>query len=93
MNVNQYKNFVASLGCILCGESADLHHPRFACGMGMRSSDWLVIPLCKFHHQDGAYGQAIHNGQQEFEANHGTEQALLAQTIKQVFNHSLTLPF
>jgi hypothetical protein len=75
---------VASTGCVICGEFATLHHPRFACGMSQRANNWLVIPLCAYHHQHGPHGQSIHNGQREFESNYGTEAELLAQTIQRI---------
>lgn len=84
MNKKQYMDRIASLGCIVCGRPATLHHPRFAVGMAQRNSDWLVIPLCKTHHQDGGWGQAIHAGQTVFERNHGTEPELLAKTIQKL---------
>ena len=66
MTVKQWKPKVAALGCILCrhadlGETpANLHHIREGQGMGQRASDWLVIPLCKEHHQGNT---GIHGGQ------------------------------
>jgi len=57
---------IAALGCIVChhaglGETpANLHHIREGQGLGQRASDWLVVPLCKEHHQ-GKTG--IHGGQ------------------------------
>lgn len=86
MNAKTYKDKVASMGCIICGSPANLHHPRFCIGMSQRSPDWLVIPLCKEHHQDGVYGHAIHNGQQEFEKNYMREEELLAETIKKMMS-------
>jgi hypothetical protein len=84
--LTDYKRRVAELGCIVegCGAAAMLHHPRFCVGMGQRSSDWLVIPLCSAHHQHGGYGTAIHAGQQCFEQNHGTEAELLAKVIRRL---------
>jgi len=84
MNIKQYKNKVASLGCIISGQPAELHHPRFTQGMSQRASDWLVIPLSKYHHRTGPFGQAVHNGQHIFELNYGKEADLLAMTIKRV---------
>jgi len=75
---------VAELGCIVCGAPADIHHPRFDCGMSQRSRHYLAIPLCKFHHQDGPFGMAIHNGQQEFERNFMSEQDMLAEVIRRL---------
>ena len=83
-----YKSTVAELGCAVrgCGRQAHLHHPRFASGMAQRASDWLVIPLCPEHHQDGGHGVALHAGQTTFERLYGTEEELLAQTIERVYS-------
>ena len=69
---------VASLGCILCGRPAEIHHLRSGVGMGQRSSDDRAIPLCPEHHRLGGRGTAIHAGIKSFAANHGTEEELLA---------------
>lgn len=87
MNVKEYKNMVAEGGCIICGSPAQLHHPRFCCGMAQRASDWLVIPLCPDHHQNGGYGVALHAGQTTFEQNYGTEAELLARTIGRIMRN------
>ncbi|NNJ74550.1 MAG: DUF968 domain-containing protein [Anderseniella sp.] len=81
-----HKSRVAALGCIIkdCGKPAALHHPRFAVGMSQRASDFLVIPLCPDHHQNGGHGVAIHAGQATFEQNFGSEPELLAQTIERL---------
>jgi len=84
MNIKQYKNKVASLGCILCRQPAELHHPRFSQGLAQRASDWLIIPLCTYHHRTGSFGQAIHNGKATFEKNYGKEADLLAKTIETI---------
>lgn len=84
MTSKAYKSRVASLGCILCryfdlGETpATLHHVREGQGMSQRASDWLVIPLCKEHHQ-GKTG--IHGGSfyQKWKMD---EMDLLAMTIE-----------
>lgn len=66
MTAKTWKSKVAALGCILCrhldwGETpASLHHVREGQGMSQRASDWLVVGLCKEHHQ-GKTG--IHGGQ------------------------------
>jgi len=75
---------VSALGCIVCGAPASIHHPRFVCGMSQRSKHWLAIPLCPWHHQHGPHGVAIHNGQADFEKNFGSEQDLLAETIRRL---------
>ncbi|MCP4493283.1 MAG: DUF968 domain-containing protein [Gammaproteobacteria bacterium] len=88
MNLTDYKNEVASLGCLIkgCNQPANLHHPRFCCGIGQRASDWLVVPLCAYHHQNGGYGMALHAGQATWEKNFMTEQELVAETIKRMMN-------
>lgn len=84
--LRDYKSRVAELGCIVdgCGAPAMLHHPRFCVGMGQRSNDWLVIPLCPDHHQNGGLGVAIHAGQNTFESLYGTEAELLARVIQRM---------
>ena len=84
MTAKVYKSRVASLGCILCrhfdlGETpATLHHVREGQGMSQRASDFLVIPLCKEHHQ-GKTG--VHGGEfyQRWKMD---EMDLLAMTIQ-----------
>lgn len=84
MSAKVYKSRVASLGCILCrhldlGETpATLHHVREGQGMSQRASDFLVIPLCKEHHQ-GKTG--VHGGEfyQRWKMD---EMDLLAMTIQ-----------
>jgi len=84
MNIKQYKNKVASLGCIICSMPAELHHPRFSQGMAQRANDWLVIPLCTYHHRSGNFGHSIHGGKATFEKNYGKEADLLAKTIETI---------
>jgi len=74
---------VAELGCMACRQigymdtPAELHHPRTGAGVGQRSSDFDVIPLCPIHHRTGGYGVAFHAGRRAFEAIYGTEAELL----------------
>lgn len=81
----EHLNRVAELCCIACrnaglGETpAEIHHIRVGQGRGQRASDYDTIPLCPFHHRQGGHGNAIHAGQQAWEAVHGTELELLAQ--------------
>lgn len=76
----RYMSKVASLGCIVpdCNLDANIHHIREGQGTAMRASNYLIIPLCKEHHQ-GAF--SIHNSKREFESVYGSELDLLAQTI------------
>ena len=82
MNIKQYKNAVAELGCLICERPAELHHPRLSCGMGQRESDWLVIPLCEDHHRLNGFGHAVHNGQGTFEQNYMNEAKMIAMVIE-----------
>ncbi|WP_407936831.1 Ref family recombination enhancement nuclease [Jiella pelagia] len=70
---------VASLGCIVCGAAADIHHLKghpWSC-MGKRASHYDTIPLCHVHHQTGGYGVAFHAGQKAWQARFGTQAELL----------------
>jgi hypothetical protein len=55
-------------------------------GMGMRNNFMNAIPLCPNHHQNGGHGIALHEGQETFENKFGTEEELLADTLKRI-NH------
>ena len=84
MTAKQWKNKVAALGCIVCrhfelGETpATLHHVREGQGMAQRASDWLVVPLCKEHHQgrSGIHGSGFY---MKFKLD---EMDLLAMTLE-----------
>ena len=69
-------NAVASLGCIICQKPAEIHHINSG-GMGMKSGNREVIPLCHEHHRTGGHGVAVHAGKRTWEANFGTERELL----------------
>ncbi len=74
---------VAGLGCIICGAPAQVHHLN-AHGMGLRADHFHTIPLCPYHHQQGPFGEAIHNGKRTFEATYGTEQELLGKVMRKL---------
>jgi hypothetical protein len=85
----EHLNKVAELGCIVCynnghaGTPAEIHHIN-ANGMGMRSDNYSVIPLCPYHHRNGGYGEAVHAGLVAFEKKYGTEAELLKQVRERV---------
>jgi len=82
----QHLDKVASMGCIVCcnlglGETpAEIHHIGNGT-MGKKAGNHEVIPLCHIHHRTGGNGVAVHAGRKSFEANFGTEQELLTQTL------------
>tara|TARA_R110001632_G_scaffold83617_10_gene185004 strand:+ start:2151 stop:2450 length:300 start_codon:yes stop_codon:yes gene_type:complete len=78
---------ILSMGCCVCvnlelGETPAVPHHISNNSMGMKSSNYEVIPLCPVHHTDGGYGVAVHQGRVQWEANFGTEQELLDQTME-----------
>lgn len=87
MNLKKWMNEVADLGCSMCrrmgypGTPAQLHHPREGVGMAQRQSDWLVIPLCEYHH-NGSKGW--HGTREDFKNHSVNEMDLLADTIELV---------
>ncbi|MGZ5053392.1 MAG: DUF968 domain-containing protein [Methylobacter sp.] len=66
---------VASLGCLVCGAPANVHHIREE----RIKNDFLTIPLCREHHQ-GDF--SIHGSKRQFENIFGSELHLLAKTIE-----------
>lgn len=81
MTVTQWKSLVAELGCLVCGAPAHLHHVREGQGMSQRASDWLVVPLCREHHQGNV---GIHNGRKFYQYYRLDEMDLLALTIEAI---------
>ncbi len=81
MNIRDYKSMVSSMGCLLCGADAELHHPRDGQGMSQRASDWCVIPLCPEHHRGP---QGWHGDRTAFRLSKGmsTEMDMLAIVIR-----------
>jgi len=89
--VKEYMNRVANLGCICCHQlgfpdtPAEIHHIRSGVGMGQKSSNYDIIPLCPTHHRTGDWGTAYHRGPKEFEKRYGTELELL-EIVKDALN-------
>lgn len=85
----RYLSRVSDLGCAICQEigygatPAQLHHPRFCVGLSERASDWLVIPLCREHHQGDTGFHKL--GPAEFKRRYGfSEPELIAWTIERL---------
>ena len=78
----EHMSKVASLGCLVCQMPTQLHHIRpIGLGIGMRSSHYQVVPLCREHHT----GQfSIHNCKQQFEDMYGKETFILQEVKKLV---------
>jgi hypothetical protein len=78
---------VCSLGCMICGKRANLHHVRTGYGVSQRASHFEVLPLCPDHHQYGGIGVAFHDGPRTWMAKFGTEIALL-QSVYERLGHT-----
>lgn len=77
-----YHHMVAKLPCAACyGRPVQLHHPRgyeFGTGMGLKSSHYDVIPLCKSCHDE------FHLHRVRFTNKNGSQKDLVARTKAQV---------
>ena len=53
VSAERHHDYVASLGCLVCGADAEVHHVTgYADKPGRFSRDhWLTVPLCPFHHR------------------------------------------
>jgi hypothetical protein len=80
MTLTEYKEIIRDSGCIICSGPAELHHPRAFAGMGQKSPEGLLIPLCHNHHNGGIPGVSFHADKTLFERNYGTEPFLLHKT-------------
>lgn len=77
----EYMGRVAALGCLLCGEPAEVHHVRQGQGMAQRASHWLTVPLCPACHRGPA---GIHGDRSALRAAGIDEMGLLALTIERL---------
>ena len=86
----QHYEKLFQLGCIVCQKlgheysAPHIHHIRHGAGMGRKNHYSMCIPLCPTHHQHGGHGVALHAGQKTFEENFGTEEELLAETLRKI---------
>lgn len=59
---------VASMGCLVCGQPAEVHHEPD--GAGARRNHKMIVPLCPMHHRDNKHGR--HGlGREGFEQTYG----------------------
>lgn len=79
--LQDYMDRVASLGCLICGSPAQLHHPREGQGKAQKAPDWLVVPLCPSHHTGP---EGIHNRRTFYLRHRMDEWDLLAMTIERL---------
>ena len=79
---NDYMDAVRELGCLICGRYAQIHHVT-GHAYGSRSN-LRVLPICADHHQNNAYGHALHNGTKTFEANYMTQAEMLAEVDRRL---------
>lgn len=55
--MKKYLDYVASKGCLVCRQPADIHHIIVGNVAGrLPKDDRMVVPLCKYHHQDQKFG-------------------------------------
>ena len=84
----KYMSKVASFGCIACEKDglddipAEIHHVRKHTGMGLRPSNFDVLPLCASHHRTGKI--SVHLGKKAFEKKFGTEEQLQKQLRERI---------
>ena len=69
---------VASLGCIICGGLAEIHHSRDGLGMGQRDHS-QVYPLCPYHHRHAK--DSRHGSPASFAENYGTDAYFAAKAM------------
>lgn len=75
MRKKDYIKLVRSMGCMVCGDLAEIHHIRSMSGMSQRATSFLVVPLCSVCHRTGP--DAIHQSTRN-------ERELLSKTIEKV---------
>lgn len=84
--IQRHHDFVASLGCLVCGGPAEVHHVTGYADRPGRISrdDWLVTPLCEWHHRldrSAKLPMSVQGlGHQGFYDEHGID--LLAEAMR-----------
>lgn len=69
-----FHDWIASLGCLVCGRPAHVHHVLDHCpGKSTRRDHWFVTPLCHVHHQDSRVGVHGLGREEQFLAFHGVD--------------------
>ena len=81
----QWLNKLSEFGCCICkryhdvidAPPANIHHIREGVGLGEKSSSYLCIPLCHYHHQSGPAGKAFHTSPKQWIKAYGKESEML----------------
>ena len=77
---------IAELGCIICdkmnfpGSPAELHHIVSNTGMGKKTTNYEVIPLCPHHHRNS--DESYHQSPKDFTEKWGSQENLLQETLE-----------
>lgn len=85
----QWLDDVSSLCCIACRNAdlgpsfAEIHHVRSGAGIAQRAAHTQVLPLCPRHHR-ACYPTGFHAAPKSWQAEHGSEETLLAQVAREV---------
>ena len=85
----QHLSDVASLGSVACRNAgygatpSEIHHVRSGSGMAQRAAHNRVLPLCPQHHR-ACYHTGFHAAPKSWQAEHGSEEQLLAQVVSEV---------
>jgi len=85
----KYKAFVRRFACCVCESTRRVEAAHTGShGMGTKSSDLQVIPLCLIHHQTG--DESLHAlGPLEFAAVHGIDISKLVLKFNGLFESTL----
>jgi len=78
---------IAEMPCYACFQdglevSSEVHHIRSHTGIGLKSSDFMTIPLCPRHHRYGKV--SVHLGKVDFEKRYGTQKEILKKVNREI---------
>lgn len=76
----EHLNRVVALGCLICGNQAEVHHILEGRASQRKVSHFETIPLCPRHHRTGGHGIAIHAGAETWRRIYGSEKEMLERT-------------
>lgn len=83
---------IVDMGCLICAgdaEIAHLHGGSLVPIIGVKAKgkkiprlNWIVAPLCPYHHRLGPFGDALDLGVAVWELRHGDQSDLIDELIR-----------
>lgn len=73
-------------GCCICEDAPEIHHiagAAFKLKPHGKIGNWLVLPLCYYHHRDPTNKANVNEWKKNFEIDHGKQMDILKKLYSQ----------